>query len=246
MLQATRLRSQHQERQHQQPRRQKATGGRYHCRPVPKLFLLIAALGSAIDRTGASNSHRSPPPTCFVGRGGSSSRRSSPPVPEPLSLGDRVRNFGDKFRRDGGSAGGLEGGSSSSSGSSSRGKRTRGKAMAGAGAAGGRDDGVAQGASNGQRKASGGNSFIAGGLAGSISTTVTCPIEVSFATQRLHYRGVVLVCVCFSRALSRVNTWSCLKQPKATKSPKLAHEGPWEHSSRDSKQMPEHFTRSFF
>lgn len=85
--------------------------------------------------------------------------------------------------------------------------------MAGAGAAGGRDDGVAQGASNGQRKASGGNSFIAGGLAGSISTTVTCPIEVRFATQRLHFRGVVLlVCVCvFPSALSGVNTWLCLK-----------------------------------
>ena len=193
MLQATRLRSQYPERQqHQQQRRHKASAGgsRYCCRPGPKLFLLFAALGSAIgDRTGGgggSSSHRSPPPPSpsafFFGRGsGSSSRDSAPPVPETLSLGDKLRSFGDRFRRDGG-ADGLEGGggsriSSKRSGSSSSSSSSSRKAMAEGGAKG-RDDGVAEGAANGQRKSNGGNSFIAGGLAGSISTTVTCPIEV--------------------------------------------------------------------
>lgn len=135
-----------------------------------RLLVLCAALASAIGGGGqgqvlavsSSSGHR----PGFLGLG--FGREKTPAVPEPLSLGDRVRSFGERVRT--GGVAGLAAGKGG--GRASGGAKAEARAMA---AAKVRSEGqqTPTGRSNGK------NSFIAGGLAGSISMTITCPIEVS-------------------------------------------------------------------
>ncbi|CAM9450711.1 unnamed protein product [Ectocarpus sp. 4 AP-2014] len=132
-----------------------------------RLLVLCAALASALGGggqgrvTAISSGHR----PGFLGLG--FGREKAPAVPEPLSLGDRVRRLGERVRTRGvtGLATGNGGGSANG------GAKAGAKAMA-----------AAQVRSEGQQtptdRSNGRNSFIAGGLAGSISMTITCPIEV--------------------------------------------------------------------
>lgn len=161
MLHARRSRPHSQRRQH----RQKQHEG-LHCSNRPGASLLLSALVllAALASSAGSSSgyplvrHSRP---CFLGL--SFGEKAAPAVPEPSSLGERVRDFGESVRR-GGFAGVLGGkGRDSSDGGA--------KAMAAAQARG-------ECQQPAKDKSNGRNSFIAGGLAGSVSTTITCPIEV--------------------------------------------------------------------
>lgn len=167
MLQARRSRPHSQHRQHRQKRHEVL-----HCsrRPGAGLLLsvlvLFAALASSAGISSSSSSghpfvsHSKP---CFLGL--SFGGKEAPPVPESSSLEVRVRDFGERVRR-GGFAGVLTGkGSDSAEGGA--------KAMAAAQVRG-------ESQQPAKDKSNGRNSFIAGGLAGSVSTTITCPIEVNF------------------------------------------------------------------
>lgn len=165
MLQAIHSRPRSQRRQHRQKKRE---ASRCPGRPVLTLVLLLAAAGQSAAGVRCSHpqlapsvgggSLRSGRQACFLGL--SSGEKQPPALPEPLSLGDRVRELGERIRR-GGVGGLLEKG---------KGGGRSGKAMAAAQAT----------TSEGRPKdrSGGRNSFIAGGLAGSISSTITCPIEV--------------------------------------------------------------------
>ncbi|CAM9718799.1 unnamed protein product [Ectocarpus sp. 12 AP-2014] len=132
-----------------------------------RLLVLCAALASAVGGggqgrvTAISSGHR--PGILGLGFG----REKAPAVPEPLSLADRVRRLGERVR-----TGGVTGLATGNGGGSANGGAKAGaKTMA-----------AAQVRSEGQQtptdRSNGKNSFIAGGLAGSISMTITCPIEV--------------------------------------------------------------------
>lgn len=158
MLQTRRSRPHSQHQQHRQKQREAL-----HCSKPPgaallSVLVLFAALASSAGSSGRpAVSHR----PCFLGL--SFGEKEAPAIPEPPSLGDRVRDFGQRVRR-GGIAGVLPGKGSDTAGGGA-------KAMAAAQVRG-ESQQPAKDRSNGR------NSFVAGGLAGSVSTTITCPIEV--------------------------------------------------------------------
>lgn len=166
MLGVTRSRSHRQYIRRRGQKREVSNHGNVSAASV-RLLVLCAALASAIGGggqgrvTAISSGHR----PGFLGLG--FGREKAPAVPEPPSLGDRVRSLGERVRTGGAArlATGKGGGSRS-------GGAGEAKAMA-----------AAQVRSEGQQaptgRSNGRNSFIAGGLAGSISMTITCPIEVS-------------------------------------------------------------------
>ena len=175
MLHAIRSRPHSQHRQHRQKKKEALRCSR---RPALALVLLLAVVQSAVGGGCCSHtriargSHRIGAGSCFLGL--PFGEKQPPALPEPLSLGDRVREFGERVRR--GDVGqlfgkGEGGGSGSRSSSSSSGSDGGGaKAMAAAQAT--------TSESRPKDRSNGRNSFIAGGLAGSVSTTITCPIEV--------------------------------------------------------------------
>lgn len=168
MLQARRSRPHSQHRQHRRKQHQVL---QCSTRPGAGLLLsallLLAALPSSVGSSSSGRpgvSHSSRP--CFLGlRFGET---ATPPVPEPSSLGDRVRDFGERVRQGGGGVAGVFAGKGTDSADK------EGEAMVAAQARAGSQEGP-------KDKSNGRNSFIAGGLAGSVSTTITCPIEVIFA-----------------------------------------------------------------
>ena len=168
MLQARRSRPHSQHRQHRQKQREVLPCSR---RPCAGLLLSALVLFTALSPTAASSSGgralvgHGP---CFLGL--SFGEKAAPAVPGPSSLGDRVRDFGDRVRREG-FAGVIAGtGSDSADGGTSAmaAAQVRGEAQQPA-----------------KDKSNGRNSFIAGGLAGSVSTTITCPIEVKLCKLRI-------------------------------------------------------------
>lgn len=199
MQHATRLGS-HQQQHHQQ-KHQKIKVAGYCYGPVLRSVLLWVVLGSAIGGPSASTgSHRS----WFAFRGGHSSSRgvSTQATPQRLSLADRFRGVGSCTRRD--NAGGRllgEGGG-----------KGRGKTMVAAAAAAEaarkktRDTAVKPAQSGppcGAPKSNGNggrNSFVAGGLAGSISTTITCPIEVGVYCVMVYELCIVSASPCIRYA----------------------------------------------
>lgn len=156
---------QHRQQQHQQQQHEvvhSCKGGLF------AVLVVFAAVGSASASGGyplqhtstIGSSHR----PCFLGL--TFGEKKAPAVPEPPSIGDRFREIGDRVRS--GGVGALLAGKASASGEPE-------EAMA-----------AAQVLSESQRrqqphkdKSNGRNSFVAGGLAGAVSTTITCPIEVT-------------------------------------------------------------------
>lgn len=172
MLLSTGSRSQHCKQQQQC----KAAGS--GSRTGSKLFIALAVvtLGSVVgaSSTASTTSHR----FRFL------PARRSPPivlVSEPPTLGDRLKGLGGRVR------GGLGGISSGDDGVVAK-EGGRKFVMAGVGASKKSRDASSSEGGNGAIKSNGNgnngngkaglNSFFAGGLAGSISTTITCPIEV--------------------------------------------------------------------
>lgn len=121
-------------------------------------LLLSCAIGAgAVQGTAGGHSHRSY-------RNNSSNRhaREIEAPPGSPSFGERLRNIGERLQGNGGKqtvivSGGNGNGMVAAVEAAPGGNTGRGAAA----------------------KSTGYNSFFAGGLAGSISTTVTCPIEVS-------------------------------------------------------------------
>lgn len=182
MLQAIRLRSQHKQQQPQQLQLQKKgkKKGRRSGKAVVQqaitaggglcLSLLFVALGSAIGgyhqpSTLVSSSHIRQS-SCFLGRRGS--KTPDPAASEQITnLADRFRNIGAQLR--------LREGEKEASAGSGAGKKASDMAASNAKKIESSSNGNGSGA---KTRPSGRNSFLAGGLAGSISTTITCPIEV--------------------------------------------------------------------
>lgn len=163
MLQARRSRPHSQHRQHRQKQHKVLHSSKRPGAGLLSVLVLFTALALASSAGSSGHplvSHR----PCFLGL--SFGEKAAPAVPEPLSLGDRVRDFGERVRR-GGIAGVLAG-----KGVDNADEGARAMAAAQVGQVGAESPQPAKDRSNGR------NSFVAGGLAGSLSTTITCPIEV--------------------------------------------------------------------
>lgn len=174
---ATRSRPHSQHHQHRQQQHEVVHPCKRPAAGLLAVLVFFAALGSALaggypQHTNTIGTHSSRPTPCFLGL--SFGEKKAPAVPEPLSLGDRARELGDRVRR--GGVGGLLAGKESGSSATRSGKA---EAMAAAQA-------LTDSPQPPKDKSNGRNSFVAGGLAGSVSTTITCPIEVS-------------LCGCFCR-----------------------------------------------
>lgn len=174
MLQATHSRPHSHLCQQQQQHNREAVFNRIGFAGSLRLLVLLAALGSAVGGAHPLNRQQhlsrivgSQRHSCFLGPG--SEKEKPPAVLAPSSPGDPVRVIGERVR-----GGGLLGWLSRKGGDSAREKdEEEAKAMAAA-------------QQTPKDKSNGRNSFIAGGLAGSVSTTITCPIEVR---ARLPCRG---------------------------------------------------------
>ncbi|CAM9907854.1 unnamed protein product [Scytosiphon promiscuus] len=169
MLQAIRSRPRSQPHQQQRQQHDPDAGSRRGALAGPLgLLVFFIALGSAVGAghpvrrqqhpsSRIVGSRRHP---CFLGLG--PGKEKTPAVPEPLPREERVRRIGERVR--GGGLGGLL----------TR-KKARGKAREEEEE---RAEAMAAAQQAPKDRSNGRNSFIAGGLAGSVSTTITCPIEV--------------------------------------------------------------------